>query len=119
MADPGGTFPGFSRAGRFEPFRALDGYGARIVAGRIRRCGELSVNLGGARRLRKMAHETRWSMHRYQWRMGMRVSGGIYGMAFIGAMVYYFQHAATFWAGLIGFFKALFWPAVLMYKLLE
>ena len=45
--------------------------------------------------------------------------GGIYGMAFIGAVVYYFQHATTFWAGLLGFFKALFWPAVLMYKVLE
>ncbi|KFD41387.1 membrane protein [Peptococcaceae bacterium SCADC1_2_3] len=45
--------------------------------------------------------------------------GGIYGMAFIGAAFYYIQHAATFWAGVLGFFKALFWPAVLMYKLLE
>ena len=45
--------------------------------------------------------------------------GGIYGMAFIGAMVYYFQHARTFWTGLLGFFKALFWPALLMYKVLE
>lgn len=45
--------------------------------------------------------------------------GGIYGMAFIGAVVYYVQHAATLWAAVFGFFKALFWPAVLMYKLLE
>lgn len=27
------------------------------------------------------------------------VSGGIYGLAFIGALVYYSQHAATLWAG--------------------
>jgi len=47
------------------------------------------------------------------------ISGGIYGMAFIGAAVYYIQHAATFWAGALGLLKALFWPAVLMYKLLE
>jgi hypothetical protein len=56
-----------------------------------------------------------------QRRKGMKnngISGGIYGMAFIGAAVYYIQHAATFWAGVLGFFKALFWPAVLMYKLL-
>jgi hypothetical protein len=45
--------------------------------------------------------------------------GGIYGMAFIGAAVYYIQHATTFWAGVLGVIKALFWPAVLMYKLLE
>jgi hypothetical protein len=45
--------------------------------------------------------------------------GGIYGMSFIGGVVYYIQHATTFWAGVLGIFKALFWPAVLMYKLLE
>jgi hypothetical protein len=45
--------------------------------------------------------------------------GGIYGMGFLGGVVYYLQHATTFWAGVLGIFKALFWPAVLMYKLLE
>lgn len=45
--------------------------------------------------------------------------GGIYGMAFIGAAVYYVQHATTFWTGVLGVFKALFWPAMLMYKVLE
>lgn len=54
-------------------------------------------------------------------RNGMRdgVFGGIYGMAFIGAAIYYIQHAVSFWAGVVGFIKALFWPAVLMYKVLE
>jgi hypothetical protein len=47
------------------------------------------------------------------------MSGGIYGMAFIGAAVYFIQHAATFWEGVLGFIKAIFWPAVLIYKLLE
>ena len=47
------------------------------------------------------------------------IFGGIYGMAFIGGAVYYIQHAATFWAGVLGIFKAIFWPAVLMYKVLE
>lgn len=45
--------------------------------------------------------------------------GGIYGMAFIGALVYFIQQATSFWMGVLGFFKAVFWPAVLMYKLLE
>ena len=45
--------------------------------------------------------------------------GGIYGIAFIGALVYFLQHATSFWIGVFGFFKAVFWPAVLMYKLLE
>jgi hypothetical protein len=47
------------------------------------------------------------------------IFGGIYGMAFIGAAVYYIQQAVTFWAGVLGIVKAIFWPAMLMYKLLE
>ena len=46
-------------------------------------------------------------------------TSAIYGLAFIGALVYFIQHATTFWMGVVGFFKALFWPAVLVYKLLE
>jgi hypothetical protein len=45
--------------------------------------------------------------------------GGIYGMAFVGAAVYFIGHATTFWGGVLGFFKAVFWPAVVMYKVLE
>jgi len=47
------------------------------------------------------------------------ISGGIYGMAFLGALVYYLQHATSFWTVVLGIFKAIFWPAVLMYKVLE
>lgn len=43
----------------------------------------------------------------------------IYGMAFIGALVYFIQHSHTFWEGALGFVKAMVWPAVLIYKLLE
>ncbi len=45
--------------------------------------------------------------------------GGIYGMAFIGAAIYFIQHATTFWLGVLGLIKSLLWPAVLIYKLLE
>lgn len=47
------------------------------------------------------------------------ILGGIYGMAFIGGVVYYIQHATSFWVAVLGILKALIWPAVLMYKLLE
>jgi hypothetical protein len=50
--------------------------------------------------------------------MNNGISGGVYGMAVIGAAIYYLQHAATFWAGVLGIFKAIFWPAVVMYKVL-
>ncbi|MDP2718481.1 MAG: hypothetical protein U1D67_05090 [Dehalococcoidia bacterium] len=46
-------------------------------------------------------------------------TGTVYGLAFIGALVYYIQHATTFWMGVLGFFKALVWPAFLIYKLLD
>jgi hypothetical protein len=50
---------------------------------------------------------------------GNGILGGIYGMAFIGGAIYYIQHAGSFWAAVLGVLKALFWPAVLMYKVLE
>ncbi len=45
--------------------------------------------------------------------------GAVYCLGFIGALVYYLQQATTFQEGLIGFLKALAWPAFLIYKLLE
>lgn len=42
-------------------------------------------------------------------------SGAIYGLGFIGAAVYFIASAATFGAGVIGFLKALVWPAFLIY----
>jgi hypothetical protein len=50
---------------------------------------------------------------------GGGILGGIYGMAFIGAAIYFIQHAPTFWAGVLGFLKAIIWPVLLIYKLLE
>jgi hypothetical protein len=47
------------------------------------------------------------------------VSSGVYGLAFLGTLVYYIQHASTFWLGIVGFLKALVWPAFLVYKLME
>jgi hypothetical protein len=49
-------------------------------------------------------------------------SGGgnaVYGLGLIGAAVYYIGQAATFGAGVIGFFKALVWPAFMVYQLLQ
>ena len=43
----------------------------------------------------------------------------IYGLGFIGALVYYIQQATDFQMGFIGFLKALTWPAFLIYELLK
>jgi len=48
-----------------------------------------------------------------------RAGGCVYGLAFLGALVYYIQNAHTFTQGLLGFLKALVWPAMIIYKLLE
>jgi len=47
------------------------------------------------------------------------VSGGVYGMGFIGAVIYFIQHATTFGQGILGFLEALVWPAVMVYKLFQ
>lgn len=46
-------------------------------------------------------------------------SGAVYGLGFLGALIYYIQHASTFWAGVLGIIKACLWPGFLVYKLLE
>jgi len=69
-----------------------------------------------------MTNNSNSTSHEHKRSKGMKdkgIWGGIYGMAFIGGVVYYIQHAATFWTAVLGIFKSLFWPAVLMYKLLE
>lgn len=45
-------------------------------------------------------------------------SGAIYGMGVIGALFYFLPHAANFGAVILGIGKAIFWPAILMFKLL-
>lgn len=47
------------------------------------------------------------------------VSNGVYGLGFIGALVFYIQHASTFGEGVIGLLKALVWPAFMVYRLME
>ena len=46
-------------------------------------------------------------------------NGAIYGLGFIGAAVYFISGATTFWIGVLGFLKALVWPAFLVYELFE
>lgn len=45
--------------------------------------------------------------------------GAVYGFAMLGAAVYFIQQATSFWGGVWGVLKAIAWPAVLIYKLLE
>ena len=46
-------------------------------------------------------------------------SSAVYGIGFIGSLIYFIQHATSFWMGVMGFIKAMFWPGILVYKMLE
>lgn len=48
-----------------------------------------------------------------------KAGSGVYCLGVIGAAVFYIQHAASFTEGLVGVLKALIWPALLIYNLLE
>ena len=50
---------------------------------------------------------------------GAGASEGIYGFGLIGAAVYYLQHADTLVAGAWGIAKAIVWPAMVVYHLLD
>jgi hypothetical protein len=46
-------------------------------------------------------------------------SEAVYGLGLIGAWIYYFTHATTFLIGVLGFFKGIVWPAMLVYEALK
>lgn len=69
-----------------------------------------------------MTTESAAPMNEYRGRKVVRqgaASAPIYGLGFIGALVYYIGSATTFWMGVLGFFKAIVWPALLVYEALK
>ncbi len=46
-------------------------------------------------------------------------SEAVYGLGLIGAWFYYITTATTFWVGVIGVVKGIFWPAFLVFELLK
>ena len=47
------------------------------------------------------------------------VGGAFYGFGFVGVLIYYLQQATSFQMGVIGFLKAIVWPAFLMYDVFK
>jgi len=45
-------------------------------------------------------------------------SGALYGMGVIGALFYFLKGTNTFALVIIGIGKAIFWPAILLFKVL-
>ena len=44
---------------------------------------------------------------------------GVYGVGIVGAAVYFIGQSSTFGAGVVGFLKALVWPAFLVHGLFQ
>ncbi len=51
--------------------------------------------------------------------MKNHASDALYGLGVIGALVYFLQQATTIGMGILGIFKAFFWPAFVVFKVLE
>ena len=43
-------------------------------------------------------------------------SNAVYGLGFIGALIFYISTATSFWMGVLGVLKAMVWPAFLVFE---
>ena len=50
---------------------------------------------------------------------GAAGAGAIYGLGFIGALVYFIGSASSFWDGAWGVLQSIVWPAFLVYGLFD
>ena len=75
------------------------------------------------RELRKnLSKKDMKDLHKFKCKMkeSMHGSGSaVYCLGFIGALIYYITTATSIWAAILGVFKALLWPAFLVYELLK
>lgn len=55
----------------------------------------------------------------YYHKGGTAAGGGLWFLGFVGALIYYMQHAVNFMQVIYGIFQAIFWPAYLVYGLLR
>ena len=50
---------------------------------------------------------------------GSATGGAVYFFGVMGAAIYFISKATGFWTGVLGFLKALVWPAYLVYELFK
>ena len=50
---------------------------------------------------------------------GAAGGGAIYSLGIFGAFVYYWQQADGFWQYVLSFIQGLFWPAWMVYEVLD
>ena len=67
-----------------------------------------------------MNEETKTDCRNRNYNHQANASGGaVYGLGIIGAAIYFISQATTFWLGVLGFLKAIVWPAFLVYEALK
>ena len=47
---------------------------------------------------------------------GNAPAGAVYGLGFVGAVIYFISQATSFWMGVLGFIKAIVWPVFFVYE---
>jgi hypothetical protein len=50
---------------------------------------------------------------------GAAGGGAFYGLGFIGAVVFFWQQADSFWEYLLAVLKAIVWPAFMVYEVFQ
>ena len=60
-----------------------------------------------------------WRRHHHHRNNNTRGGNAVYGLGFIGAAIFFVGQATSFWLGVLGFLKALVWPAYLVYETLK
>lgn len=50
---------------------------------------------------------------------GSGSASAVYGLGFIGAVIYFISVSTGFWMGVLGVLKAIVWPAILVYGALK
>ena len=50
---------------------------------------------------------------------GNASASAVYGLGLIGAAIWFISQATSFWMGVLGFLKAIVWPAFLVYEALK
>lgn len=60
--------------------------------------------------------DTKQRANRRQNSANSGAGNAVYGLGFIGALVYFFGQAETFWEYLLAVLQAIVWPALLVYS---
>jgi len=46
-------------------------------------------------------------------------AGAVYGIGFVGAVIYFIVEATGFWVGVLGVLKAIVWPAIMVFEIFK